>query len=145
MWRNETKCKYMFMYLLRNLARKGLTPLPVNQNNDDMANTNSWTVFLHGIAWIMAALVLNVVLYDTRDDVRSLVETLFSLFWYSYNVSWLSTRDCDSNITVGVLSFFLNIYFMDTQMHTCFICSVSQPIPWSRLKLPRELLMLTPT
>ena len=24
MWRNDTKCKYMFMFLLKNLARKGL-------------------------------------------------------------------------------------------------------------------------
>ena len=24
MWRNETKCKYMFMFPLKNLARKGL-------------------------------------------------------------------------------------------------------------------------
>ena len=25
MWRNDTKCKYMFMFTLKNLARKGLT------------------------------------------------------------------------------------------------------------------------
>ena len=24
MWRNDTKCKYMFMFPLKNLARKGL-------------------------------------------------------------------------------------------------------------------------
>ena len=27
MWRNYTKCKYMFMFPLKNLARKGLRPL----------------------------------------------------------------------------------------------------------------------
>ena len=25
MWRNYIKCKYMFLFLLKNLARKGLT------------------------------------------------------------------------------------------------------------------------
>ena len=28
MWRNDIKCKYMFMFSLKNLARKGLTQLP---------------------------------------------------------------------------------------------------------------------
>ena len=28
MWRNDTKCKYMFMFPLRNLARKGLRSSP---------------------------------------------------------------------------------------------------------------------
>ena len=26
MWRYDTKCKYMFMLILKNLARKGLIP-----------------------------------------------------------------------------------------------------------------------
>ena len=36
MWRNDTRCKYMFMFPLNNLAHKGLTP--------DSAKLSPWSM-----------------------------------------------------------------------------------------------------
>ena len=46
MWRNDTKCKYMFMFPLKNLAHKGLT-LRDNKNSTMMSHehhsvSNHW-------------------------------------------------------------------------------------------------------
>ena len=62
---------------------------------------------------------------NPHDDVRSLVRPLFSLFWYSYNFSWLCARDYLSNITVVVWATYI---FMDTLMHICFICNPTEPV-----------------
>ena len=53
MWRNDTKCKYMFMFPLKNLARKGLTMMhdfaTVGSNRSDLIK--EWHSPIYPIMW----------------------------------------------------------------------------------------------
>ena len=59
MWRNDTKCKYMFMFPLKHLARKGLRQsyncLSANKATPDLYSLSNKTSY-HEILWNLEAM-----------------------------------------------------------------------------------------
>ena len=72
MWRNDIKCKYMFMFSLKNLARKGLTHIELNLFWGNVKNLFAFVISQHWdgkSSWKENAYLFCIVNIMAADDL----------------------------------------------------------------------------
>ena len=99
MWINDTKCKYMFMFPLKKLARKGL-----NQNWSPILSMTVINVLICKIIEFIMYIFLNACMY---------------IFYLIYSLQYWCTLVQECGISIAIT---LDISQSCPKLLTCFIC-----------------------